>query len=188
MLGRYSLGVPAGLECAFDWNWTRRSFDERVYWERVASGATRRGLAVGGLWSWRRSRRVLLWYGCVSGAGKTYAYVSWPGVLDDGQLGGTASWRSRWSGAPGPAVERRSRARHHGFGRPRGRPRRCSDVNIQTASPRERRRRRVGGLGAGESRGPALVTKTRGNGADDAIERRACGARRAPRAPRLRDD
>ena len=59
---------------------------------------------------------------CVSGAGETNAYVSWPGVLDDGRLGGTASTlRSRWCGAPGPAVDPRSHARHHGFGRPRGR-------------------------------------------------------------------
>ena len=32
--------------------------------------------------------------------------------------------------------------------------RRCSDVNLQTPSPRERRLRRVGVLGAGEGMGP----------------------------------
>ena len=31
-------------------------------------------------------------------------------------------WRSRWCSAPGPAADSRSRARHHGFERPRGRP------------------------------------------------------------------
>ena len=183
------MGVPAGLERAFDWSWTGWSFAERVYWERAASGATRRGLAAGGLSSWRRSLRVLRSSGCVSGAGEPYAYVSWPGVLDDGRLGGTAStWRSRWCGAPGPAgtvvaVQDTTVLGGCGAG-----PRRCSDVNLQTPSPRERRRRRVGGLGAGERRGPVLVTKTRRNGADGAAQQCACGGRRAPRAPRLRDN
>ena len=67
---------------------------------------------------------------CVSGAGETNAYVSWPGVLDDGRLGGTAStWRSSWCGASGPAVERRAPQwtvvavqDTTVFGRPRGRP------------------------------------------------------------------
>ena len=36
----------------------------------------------------------------------------------------------------------------------------------------------------GQSRGPNLVTKTRRNGADGAVQRRACGGRRAPRARR----